>query len=94
MRVYEELVKFFIGTKVLVIGLFRFFVQMYILIYFDNLVQSFSEYSVENVWSKMGSSLTQLFLYLKQAFQINGIKKKSAITHHIILYRRLTYVET
>ena len=39
LRFYEELVKLFIGPKVLVIGPFIFYVQIYILILFDNLVQ-------------------------------------------------------
>ena len=43
LRFYEELIKFIIGPKVLVIGLFRFYVQIYISNLFGDLVRAFSE---------------------------------------------------
>ena len=42
LRFYEELVKFIIGPKVLVIGLFRFYVQIYSSNLFGDLVRAFS----------------------------------------------------
>ena len=53
LRFYEELVKFIIGPKVLVIGPFRFYVQIYFSNLFDYLVRVFSNYLVENNCSKM-----------------------------------------
>ena len=41
LRFYGELVKFIIGPKVLVIGPFYYYVQIYISILFDNLVWYF-----------------------------------------------------
>ena len=38
LRFYKELVKFFIGPKVLVIGPFRFLYPNFFLVLFDNLV--------------------------------------------------------
>ena len=38
---FEVLCTFVIGPKVLVIGPIRFYVQMYVLIYFCNLVRAF-----------------------------------------------------
>ena len=38
---YEELCMFLIGSKVLNIGPFIFYIQIYILVYFDNLVRTF-----------------------------------------------------
>ena len=41
LRLYEELVQFIIGTKVIVIGPFRFSGQIYFWIFFGNLVRAF-----------------------------------------------------
>ena len=41
LRFYEELVKFIIGPKVLVIGPFHFYVQIYFSNLFGNLVRAF-----------------------------------------------------
>ena len=47
---YEEICTFFIDPKVLIIETFCFYVQIYISIYFDNLVRFFFDYLVKNRW--------------------------------------------
>ena len=54
MRFYEELVKFIIGPKLLVIGPFRFLrPNIYFSNLFGNLVRDFLDYLVENDCSKI-----------------------------------------